>query len=102
MDPEPGVFGDIAKCTGSNDKTSRPGAGKGPSNGDGPEHVLSVVSVHVSSQKLHWSLHLLPQDPAEKQMWFLLPGSFCLMHLVQIRGQHHPQARQSQSIYRCC
>lgn len=48
MDPEPGVFRDMAKGTGSNDKNSRPGAGKGPSSEDGPEDVLSIVAVHIS------------------------------------------------------
>lgn len=48
MNPEPGVFRDMAKGTGSNIKNSRPGAGKGPSSEDGPEGVLSIVAVHIS------------------------------------------------------
>ena len=47
-DPELGVFRDTAKCTGSNDRNARPGAEKGPSNGDGPEDVFSIISVHIS------------------------------------------------------
>lgn len=48
MDPEPGVFRDMAKGAGSNDKNSRPGAEKGPSSEDGPEDVLSIVAVRIS------------------------------------------------------
>ena len=43
MDPEPGVFRDMAKGASSNDKNSRPGAEKGPSSEDGQKTSFPLL-----------------------------------------------------------
>lgn len=73
LNPEPGVFWGIAKCTGSNDENCSSVIGKGPCSGNGWEGVLLVLT-----RFLHQPLDFLVQYPAEKQTWSLMAGSFVL------------------------